>query len=582
MKANFKNERGQALIMITLSLMTLCGVMGLVVDLGWSYFIKKSAQSAADSAALASAEAALATVGQRAPFACSGGVGCLDISSCSGAADNIQNGCQYAQQNGFTAGGKSGRQNVTMAANITSPPPTVGGISTIYWATARVTERTPQLFSAVLGNMWGTTSARATAAVFDSPLPGSLYLLNRENDVAPTGVGIGVGVDAELGGSSSITVPGAVIVASTAHGGGGTGDYAGQTAGSVSVTAGKTEIRGNGTVDSPGSWHPAPKNGYADGFMFQDPMQGKGQPPPPVQSQVPDHPVLGGTISGDCNDPTVLSPGTYYATGITGVPTGAPLSVTGCVKFGSGSGTFANYVFIGGANFTGVHSVITFSPGRYILAGHQSGGSIFSQSNGVTLTDNTPTDTNGKSVDNIDAGEIFVSTDLDYPGLYVPPAITGSGLTFQYGSIDMQMGNDAMSAINLHGLNKNSTDLPAELQPFAPVVLWQDQGNSAIQYNSQGYVDTTSCGSGHNLDTPCANTDSTVLDPAINLQAHPNLKLNGVIYQPRGSALTFQGHGTLDAPVQVITGSIVMSGGPSLNFHKLTNPPTTRVVALVE
>ena len=69
MKAKFQNQRGQALIMITVSLMTLCGVMGLVVDLGWSYFVKKSAQSAADSAALASAEAALATVGQSAPFA---------------------------------------------------------------------------------------------------------------------------------------------------------------------------------------------------------------------------------------------------------------------------------------------------------------------------------------------------------------------------------------------------------------------------------------------------------------------------------------------------------------------------------
>jgi hypothetical protein len=131
-------------------------------------------------------------------------------------------------------------------------------------------------------------------------------------------------------------------------------------------------------------------------------------------------------------------------------------------------------------------------------------------------------------------------------------------------------------------LNIISADLPAELKPFAPVVFWQDQGNSAIQYNSQGYVDTTSCGAGHNLDNPCPNTDSTVLDPSINLQAHPNLKLNGVIYQPRGSALTFQGHGTIDAPIQVITGSIVMQGGPNLNFHKLTKPPTTRVVALVE
>ena len=40
-----------------------CGIMGLAVDLGWGYFVKKSAQRAADSAALAGVEKALADVG---------------------------------------------------------------------------------------------------------------------------------------------------------------------------------------------------------------------------------------------------------------------------------------------------------------------------------------------------------------------------------------------------------------------------------------------------------------------------------------------------------------------------------------
>jgi hypothetical protein len=38
--------RGQALIMVTLSLVPMFGLLGLAVDLGWMEFTKKSAQSA--------------------------------------------------------------------------------------------------------------------------------------------------------------------------------------------------------------------------------------------------------------------------------------------------------------------------------------------------------------------------------------------------------------------------------------------------------------------------------------------------------------------------------------------------------
>src|ERR1035438_1316811 len=48
-------RRGQALLLVTLSLFAMCGLLGLAVDLGWSYFVKKSAQNAADAAALAAA-----------------------------------------------------------------------------------------------------------------------------------------------------------------------------------------------------------------------------------------------------------------------------------------------------------------------------------------------------------------------------------------------------------------------------------------------------------------------------------------------------------------------------------------------
>src|SRR5262245_33796476 len=46
-------HRGQALIMTTLALIPMFGIIGLAVDLGWMEFTKKSAQTAADAAAMA-------------------------------------------------------------------------------------------------------------------------------------------------------------------------------------------------------------------------------------------------------------------------------------------------------------------------------------------------------------------------------------------------------------------------------------------------------------------------------------------------------------------------------------------------
>src|SRR5512146_3003037 len=43
---------GQALILVTLGLLAMCGMMGLAVDTGWSFFVHKQAQTAADAAAL--------------------------------------------------------------------------------------------------------------------------------------------------------------------------------------------------------------------------------------------------------------------------------------------------------------------------------------------------------------------------------------------------------------------------------------------------------------------------------------------------------------------------------------------------
>jgi len=81
--------------------------------------------------------------------------------------------CLYAKQNGYL---NTGRQSVTYASNTSGAP--VSGINPTYWVSFTVSERLPQLFSAVLGQYWAQVSSRATAAVFLDPFGACIYGLD--------------------------------------------------------------------------------------------------------------------------------------------------------------------------------------------------------------------------------------------------------------------------------------------------------------------------------------------------------------------------------------------------------------------
>jgi hypothetical protein len=167
--------------MYTFAAMLLFGMLGLVGDLGYAHYVRKSAQNAADAAALGAVIAAsqLSSSG----FACgSGGIVCdTDQTACdnppnSPPHNNIDSGCLYAKQNGFVAGGS---QNVTMQSAIGSTLPTASGVKQAqYWVTARVNQRLPQLFSAVLGNTSLNVAARASAAIVPAYSGGCIYVLD--------------------------------------------------------------------------------------------------------------------------------------------------------------------------------------------------------------------------------------------------------------------------------------------------------------------------------------------------------------------------------------------------------------------
>src|SRR5579862_2012208 len=113
MTTRAKRHKGQALLLVTLALLAMCGLLGLAVDLGWSYYIRKSAQAAADSAALAAV--AFAKTNAAPPYnTCDGSTSttlycnstpatCTTIVT-SYPMGNANSACLYAQQNGFQDG----------------------------------------------------------------------------------------------------------------------------------------------------------------------------------------------------------------------------------------------------------------------------------------------------------------------------------------------------------------------------------------------------------------------------------------------------------------------------------------------
>src|SRR5271165_548551 len=97
-----KNQRGQALLPFAVVFVALFGMVGLVLDVGWSYYVGKKAQAAADAAAQAAVAQGLVQNGPSAAPNCST-LGCQAATSCP-AASNLLTACQYAAANGFTPG----------------------------------------------------------------------------------------------------------------------------------------------------------------------------------------------------------------------------------------------------------------------------------------------------------------------------------------------------------------------------------------------------------------------------------------------------------------------------------------------
>ncbi len=561
-------REGQALLMVTVALVALFALLGLAVDLGWEFYVHKTARAAADSAALAAVrQARSGLLGTAGPYTCmTNGITCQPTPvSCSSAGGNLATGCQFAAENSFPDGGLDGRQTVRIQANVgapgcdvTSPPtciPSAPGVAALYWVHVTATQTVPQLFSGILGNLTGVVSAEATAALVPVVVPGSIILLNREYDTSAAGKGI----DLSAGGSSSISAPGGVLMSSN------TGDV-GQTGGSSSVNAPFTYIRGSGTAD----W--SYQNGFPDLAFFQDPESGKGQPPmDSSQATRPYIAVPNGVLTTAQCPGGVCPSANYYATTVVNqkaVANGNPITISDGLRFDGGA--FGGFVFFGGVSFSGS---VALGPGRYVLAGVQSGNSLLDIGNG-----------NVSGGTSADAGRIFILTDSSYGGDSTLAAVVAgvpnkSWTSLTFGDTTLKSGNGTFT---LYGLNASSSALPAELHDFAPVVIWQDQHNSTILYDSKGDVmNSTSCG-GDGADRACPNPAYN--DPQLTIwggKQSATTTIAGLVYQPRGAWTEIHSGTNFNGALALVTGAINMQGSPTLNLTGPGLPITTLTSVLV-
>jgi hypothetical protein len=118
-------------------------------------------------------------------FTCaSRGLGCQSATACpasypSPLTSNLQNGCLFAQTNGFVPGGVNG-QTVSIEAN-TGNPPTVAGLasgSSRYYVTVRIAQQNPLTFGRIFGSSFLPVVARATASVASLLPPNCVTTLN--------------------------------------------------------------------------------------------------------------------------------------------------------------------------------------------------------------------------------------------------------------------------------------------------------------------------------------------------------------------------------------------------------------------
>jgi hypothetical protein len=595
--------------------------------LGWSYFIQKEAQAAADGAALAATHEAWARLGGSVGSVSCGnssatnlwcsstapGVAC-GTGNASGAS-NLYAGCLYAINNGFNYVSNT-RMKVWMQADVggNSQPVTPTGASLNiapanikYWVTTRAVTTIPQLFSSLLGNTQGTVAALATAAVAAEVTPGSFIGLNRENDclTRSDGTRYNCGVDIDLTSSgqtncynndgtsagvvAKVCGPAGVYLASRCNGNtvtgcgtpGGTSGFAGQTTNNPTVWAGQTgtHVRLEGTVDRPANWTPGPPGAVngTDSNMFLDPTRSKTQPPlANAASSIPTCGLLdsgsGGSLSGN------VGPYQYYSyrrdASNNVIPTGRPINIQNntTVTFGSSYGC----PDLGPPPSGGPAFPTYVFYGGLNMNGNNNTSTTFGAGQYVMAGTATQVATGsgpgsvffgdgGTITGDSVKGTMFIFTNGTYGGALTPPA--GMPTLYQ-GNVDIKNVN-----ITLSGLTSASPMDPT----YKDILFWQDRRNSTDTLNlADGSLDPNFA-----PGTPCSGCGVTSTSPALIMEdGNGTMNLTGVSYQPRGAWIELQAGvaGVAVSHLQIVTGALTTQNGSGSSAITLLGPSAPVII----
>jgi hypothetical protein len=370
-------------------------VLGFAVDIGWAYFIKVRAQSAADAAAMAAASYA-ASGG---PISCgANSVTCAAEAPCaypnvSPATDDLTTGCLYAAANGFV---NHADQKVLISGNTTAPSGISGNAPT-YWVKATVSQNPHTLFGSFGGMSRFTVNASSTAAVAYYSAGACIYVLDPTAGGAFTAQGT----------TNVVATCGIFINSSSSS--------ALSAAGNASVVASQILINGSADIHGHASVSPTPTTSAGP---QADPLASMSMPSFLNQCDYTNYSINDGSGS------VTLSPGVYCG--------GISIS-GGTVTFSSGL-----YVLNGGGmsingNATVAGSDVTFfNTGQY---GHTIGAFTFNGNATITLsaphsgsdrgmlflqdrnlTYGTSNKFNGTSSSSLTGTLYFPTTDVQYSG----------------------------------------------------------------------------------------------------------------------------------------------------------------------
>lgn len=357
-------SRGQILIAVAMAMVTLIGIAALVIDLGFSWMMRRHEQNAADPAALAAARwiPDYRTTGSAA-FGPSGMM--------------LREACAVAKRNGFfpdadpaTDTGCVPANDGDRAATLTVNYPPVGAAAGPYqgrhgFVQVVISAEHDAFFGRLFGQSRATVSTSAVAALDDGDsVPYSLIALDPTDECSTAEIG-------GSGGSPKVTVEGAVHVNSTC----GSPDEAAGT-GQCEDTGepkGALFIHGGGQLD-------AQADVYVSGAC-------KGNPDSESEPAIIGPAALHENNSQIGDPLSLVEPPRIpdYPAGVCDGDTLTPES-TGC-KFNGGTFVLKPGVYYGGWDVTSPGTRLELKPGIYIIAGggiKQTNGTIDAVEDPVT------------------------------------------------------------------------------------------------------------------------------------------------------------------------------------------------------